>query len=246
MTKTAQLFRMATPKNICPSGLKSRDLLKRKGYVVEEHLLETRDAVDAFKAAHDVPTTPQTFIGGERLGGYSDLLSYFSIPQKDKNAKSYTPVLAVFFVAALLSFAMQIFAAQSVAIVTSIELFIALSMCLLALQKLRDLPAFQNTFITYDLLGMRYTPYAYIYAFVELFAGALMVAGVLWWLAAPIALFIAGINGISVFKAVYIDKRELRCACVGGNSNVPLGAISLTENIMMVAMALWMLFKGVF
>ena len=46
---------------------------------------------------------------------------------------------------------------------------------------------------------------------------------------------------VSVFKAVYIDKRELKCACVGGDSNVPLGFISLTENLMMVAMALWMI-----
>jgi hypothetical protein len=44
-----------------------------------------------------------------------------------------------------------------------------------------------------------------------------------------------------VFKAVYIDKRELKCACVGGDSNVPLGFVSLTENVMMVAMAVWML-----
>jgi len=43
-----------------------------------------------------------------------------------------------------------------------------------------------------------------------------------------------------VFKAVYIDKRAIKCACVGGNSNVPLGFVSLTENVMMVAMAVWM------
>jgi hypothetical protein len=48
------------------------------------------------------------------------------------------------------------------------------------------------------------------------------------------------VGAVSVFKAVYIDKRELKCACVGGSSNVPLGFISLTENLMMVAMAIWM------
>ena len=37
-----------------------------------------------------------------------------------------------------------------------------------------------------------------------------------------------------MFKAVYIDKRELKCACVGGSSNVPLGFVSLTENLMMI------------
>ena len=44
-----------------------------------------------------------------------------------------------------------------------------------------------------------------------------------------------------MFKAVYLDKRELKCACVGGDSNVPLGFLSLTENLMMIAMAVWML-----
>jgi hypothetical protein len=48
------------------------------------------------------------------------------------------------------------------------------------------------------------------------------------------------VGAVSVFKAFYADKRELKCACVGGNSNVPLEFISLTENLMMVAMALWM------
>jgi len=56
-----------------------------------------------------------------------------------------------------------------------------------------------------------------------------MIASALMWLAIPVALFIGGIGAVSVLKAVYIDKRELKCACVGGNSNVPLGFISLTE-----------------
>ena len=50
-------------------------------------------------------------------------------------------------------------------------------------------------------------------------------------------------RAISVFKAVYIDKRELKCACVGGDSNVPLGFVSLTENLMMIGMATWMILK---
>ena len=60
-------------------------------------------------------------------------------------------------------------------------------------------------------------------------------------LAAPAALFIATVGAVSVFKAVYIDKRELKCACVGGNSNVPLGFVSLSENLMMMGMAIVML-----
>ena len=70
-----------------------------------------------------------------------------------------------------------------------------------------------------------------------------MVAGALMWLSIPVALFIGGVGALSVFKAVYIDKRKLKCACVGGGSNVPLGFVSLTENLMMIAMGAWMLLK---
>jgi hypothetical protein len=48
------------------------------------------------------------------------------------------------------------------------------------------------------------------------------------------------VGAASVFRAVYLDKRELKCGCVGGSSNVPLGFVSLTANLMMIGIALWM------
>lgn len=74
----------------------------------------------------------------------------------------------------------------------------------------------------------------------EALAGVLMIGHALTWLSARVALVIAGIGSISVFYAVYVQKRDLKCACVGGDSNVPLGFVSLTENIMMVAVAIGM------
>ena len=73
-------------------------------------------------------------------------------------------------------------------------------------------------FLNYDLLARRWVRYGKIYPFGEAFAGILMVAGALTWLSAPVALFIGTVGAVSVFKAVYIDKRELKCACVGGDS----------------------------
>ena len=122
----------------------------------------------------------------------------------------------------------------------ALEWFIAISMCFLGVQKLQDLESFSTMFLNYDLLARREVRYAYLYPFGETLAGVLMIAGALIWLAAPVALFIGTVGAVSVFKAVYVDKRELKCACVGGSSNVPLGFISLTENLMMIGMALWM------
>ena len=98
-------------------------------------------------------------------------------------------------------------------------------------------------FLNYDLLAAKWVRYGFIYPFGEALAGVLMIAGVLMWIAIPVALIIGTIGAVSVFKAVYIDKRELKCACVGGDSKVPLGFISLTENVMMVSMAIWMFWK---
>jgi hypothetical protein len=114
-------------------------------------------------------------------------------------------------------------------------------MCVLALLKLQDVESFSTMFLGYDLLARRWVPYGYFYPFAEFTAGVLMTARALDWLSIPLALFIGTIGAVSVFKAVYIDKRELKCACVGGSSRVPLGFVSLSENLAMVGMALWML-----
>jgi hypothetical protein len=98
-------------------------------------------------------------------------------------------------------------------------------------------------FLNYDLLARKWVRYGYLYPFGEALAGILMISGALVWLSSPIALFIGTVGAISVFKAVYLDKRELKCACVGGSSNVPLGFVSLTENLMMMGMGIWMLIK---
>ena len=242
-TKTAALYRMVTPEHICPFGLKSRDLLRRRGYEVDDHLLESRAAQDAFKAEHRVETTPQTFIDGKRIGGYDDLRRHFGLAVKDPKATSYQPVLAVFGVAALLALAIAWATLPSLASGMILQWFIAISMCILALLKLQDVEKFSSMFLGYDLLAQRYVPYAYVYPYGELLAGVLMVAGALPWLSIPVALFIGTVGAVSVFKAVYIDKRELKCACVGGGSNVPLGFVSLTENVMMVGMSVWMLLR---
>jgi glutaredoxin len=239
----ATIYRMVMPSHTCPYGVKAIDLLKRQGFEVEDHALRTREETDAFKAKHDVRTTPQTFIGGKRIGGYDDLRRHFGKSVHDPKALSYAPVLWVFAMAAAMALAAEWAATHQLLTIRAGEWFVAFSMCLLALLKLRNLETFSSMFLGYDLLAQRYVPYAYIYPYAEALAGVLMIAGVLHIVSIPVALFIGTIGAVSVIKAVYIDKRELKCACVGGDSNVPLGFLSLTENLFMVAMAIWMLVR---
>lgn len=241
--KRAALYRMATDTHVCPFGLKALHLLKSRGYRVEDHRLGTRAETDAFKAKHGVTTTPQVFIGGQRVGGYTDLRKTLGTPLPDPKTPTYRPVVALFGTAALMALAASHAAYGSPFTLRAADWFVGFAMALLAMLKLRDVEGFSNAFLGYDLLARRWVPYAYIYPYAEAAAGLLMIAGALHWLSIPLALFIGGIGAVSVFKAVYLDKRELKCACVGGDTNVPLGFVSLTENVMMVAMAVWMLVR---
>lgn len=238
--RKAVIHRMVMPNHICPYGLKAVHLLRRSGFEVEDHHLRTREETDAFKAKHNVATTPQIFIDGQRVGGYDDLRRFLGKPVRDPKATSYRPVIALFAMTALMALAASYAVTGDLFTIRAAEWFIAFSMAVLALLKLQNIETFATMFLNYDLLAKRWVPYSYIYPFAEGVAGVLMIAGALNWLSVPIALTIGTIGAVSVFKAVYVDKRELKCACVGGGSNVPLGFISLTENLMMIAMALWM------
>ncbi|MEW4448045.1 glutaredoxin [Qipengyuania sp. JC766] len=239
--RTARLYRMVMDKHVCPYGTKSKFLLEREGYSVEDHHLTTRAETDAFKAKHGVSTTPQTFVGNDRIGGYDDLRAWLGKAGKD--GPSYTPVLAVFAVGALLAVSLSMFVYGSAFTIRTAEWFVAFSMAMLAMLKLQDVEQFSTMFVGYDLLGMRWVPYAYAYPFLEAAAAILMAGRVLPWLSIPIALTIGTIGAVSVFYAVYIQKRDIKCACVGGSGNVPLGFVSLTENLAMIAMGIWMLVR---
>ena len=238
--KRAKLYRMVMEDHLCPFGLKSKSLLERQGYEVEDHHLRTREETDRFQKEHGVDTTPQTFIGGERIGGYDDLREYFGKEVEEEGETSYKPVIAIFSTAFLMALAVGWVALDTLWHIRVLEWFVAISMCILGIQKLQDVESFSTMFLNYDLLARRWVPYGYIYPFAETGAGILMIAGALIWIAAPVALFIGTVGAISIYKAVYVEKRELKCACVGGGSNVPLGFVSLTESLMMMAMAIWM------
>jgi glutaredoxin/uncharacterized membrane protein YphA (DoxX/SURF4 family) len=243
MKKQSSVYRMVTPKHLCPWGIKAVDLLRRNGYEIEDHHLETMAANSEYKAEKGYDETPQIFIEGERIGGYDALLEHLGKGPDPKEGKTYQPVIAVFAVTFLMAVTTCLASLGSLSAIRVLELFVAFSMCVLGILKLRDLLSFATGFIQYDVIARRYVPYSYVYPFVEAGAGILMIAGLATWVAAPAALFVGTVGAFSVIKAVYVEKRDVSCACVGGGSSVPLGFISLTENLMMMAMSVWMIAK---
>jgi glutaredoxin len=72
----ATLYRMVLPDHECPFGRRAKDMLDEADFEVEEHILGSREEVDAFKAEHGVSTTPLVWVDGKRIGGSDDLAKF--------------------------------------------------------------------------------------------------------------------------------------------------------------------------
>lgn len=236
--RRATLYRMVMREHVCPFGVKARWLLRRRGYAVDDRLIRSREEQEAIKARFGVKTTPQVFIEGRRIGGYDDLRRHFGLAVRDPNATSYAPVIAVFAVAATIALATLWHEGAALVSGDGAMRFGAVAMMLLAMLKLQDVDRFATMFLGYDLLAQRLVPYAYAYPILEFGAGAMMLGDVGRWVSGPVALAIGAIGAVSVVKAVWIDRRDIKCACVGGGSRVPLGFVSLSEDLVMAAMGI--------
>ena len=229
-----KVYRMSTPEHECPWGLKAVNLLQDKGIEFEDHKLKSKEETEEFKEKYQVKTTPQIFLGEERIGGYTDLAEKFGVETEDAEY-SYIPVIAVFSSAGLMAWATMM----------GLTGFMGFSLSLLATLKLMDIESFQESFKKYDLITQQLKPYAKVYPFVELAIALGFLSGVAPLATGITSLFVGVSGGISVIKAVYIDKLALNCACVGGNSKAPLGIVSFTENAIMAIMGAILIFSTV-
>lgn len=230
---TVRLYRMSTPDHECPWGLKAVKLLEERNISFEDHRLTSREEVDAFKQKHNVAATPQIFFGDERVGGYTDLAERFDVDAEEAEY-SYTPVIALFSTAGLVALSASL----------GVSGFMGVSLSMLASLKLMDLESFAESFEKYDLITQKFRPYSKAFPFLELLLGLGFLSGVAPVVTGLGSLTLGTSGAVSVFKAVYIDKLELNCACVGGNSKAPLGVVSFLENAIMVVMGIALLFSA--
>ena len=212
-------------------------MLQEQRIPFDDHPLHSQAEVDAFKAEHGVASTPQLLAGSERIGGYTDLAARLGV-RPEAAEVSYTPIFGVFATAVLMTLVLA----------GGISGFMGIALCLLAMLKLMDVPAFTASFRKYDLLSQRWRAWAGLYPGVELLVGlGILLRPELPDLARLIgatALLLGLMGMVSVGKAVFVDKVALNCAWVGGNTKVPLGVVSFTENLLMALMGAAMVIGG--
>lgn len=109
--------------------------------------------------------------------------------------------------------------------------------------KFLDLRGFADGYSMYDLLAKRVKTYGFVYPFIEL---ALGFAYLTQFAPKPtyiVTIIVMGFSSIGVIQSV-LDKRKIRCACLGAVFNLPMSTVTIIEDLLMVGMAAFMLLLG--
>lgn len=106
--------------------------------------------------------------------------------------------------------------------------------------KLLNLEGFASSYRMYDIVAAKWNGWGFVYPFVELGLGIAYLINFIPFYTNLITLIVLGISSIGVIQS-NLNKRKIKCACLGDVFNLPMSTVTIIEDLTMVAMAGWML-----
>ena len=106
--------------------------------------------------------------------------------------------------------------------------------------KLLNLSGFAESYSMYDIVAKKWAAWGYIYAFVELALGVAFLTGFNPVVTNTITFIVMVVSIIGVLQTV-LNKRKIKCACLGAVFNLPMSTITIIEDALMIGMSLIML-----
>ena len=103
--------------------------------------------------------------------------------------------------------------------------------------KILDIKGFSMSFRMYDPLAKKAPIYGYIYPFIEVLLGVMFLTRFEVNIALVITVIILGVTTIGVTQTL-LNKRAIKCACLGTTLNLPMTEATFIENALMIIMAL--------
>ena len=106
--------------------------------------------------------------------------------------------------------------------------------------KMLDLNGFKMSFVMYDPIAKKVPLYGKIYPFIETVLGLMFLMRFEIDIALVVTLIILGVTTVGVSRAL-LDKKSIRCACLGTALKLPMTEATFIENAIMILMAVLML-----
>lgn len=110
--------------------------------------------------------------------------------------------------------------------------------------KLLNLHGFAESYSMYDVMAKKWNGWGYVYAFVELALGISFLTGFNPLVTNGVTLLVMTVSIIGVLQSV-LNKRKIKCACLGAVFNLPMSTITIIEDALMILMSAVMLFYHV-
>jgi copper chaperone CopZ len=123
---------------------------------------------------------------------------------------------------------------------TAMTDFMAGFFILFSFFKLLDLRGFVDSYAGYDIPTKYFRAYGYLYPFIELGFGVAYFIKPESTALHISTLIIMSVSIIGVLKSL-LNKRAIRCACLGTVFNLPMGTVTVIEDGLMIAMSLLMI-----
>ena len=169
-----------------------------------------------------------------KVSGTPTHIEHMGNGHKKFNLKDYQPLFVIVGMISLVAFTISW--SQGLSFRGLIEYFMIGFFITFSGFKLIDLDGFAQGYSTYDLIAKRWYEYGYIYPFIELSFGLLMIILMAqpWLLALEIVVMVISGLGVAIKLA---RKEQFQCACLGTFLKVPLTKITLIEDFGMAILA---------
>jgi copper chaperone CopZ len=152
---------------------------------------------------------------------------------------TYKPVLLIFLyifsVTALIEFT-----SDKVNLMRWMRHFMAGFFLTFSFFKMLNLKGFKESYSMYDIIARKIPTWGYVYAFTELALGIAFLINFNPMITNSITLIVMSISIIGVLKTV-LDKKTIKCACLGDVFNLPMSTVTIIEDGLMIIMSLGML-----
>lgn len=106
--------------------------------------------------------------------------------------------------------------------------------------KLINLEGFSDSYRMYDVIARRFPSWSYIYAFTELLLGICFFINAFPLLTNITTFIIMSVSIIGVLQTV-LNKKRIRCACLGDVFNLPMSTVTIIEDGLMIVMSAYMI-----
>ena len=147
----------------------------------------------------------------------------------------YQPILLIFAYITGITFLMEFFA-TAFSWMRWMNHFMAAFFLVFSFFKLLNLKGFAESYSMYDIVAKKWSSWGYVYAFAELILGILFLTGLHPLLTNAATFVLMSVSIIGVLQSV-LNKRAIKCACLGDVFNLPMSTLTIIEDAVMIGMS---------